>query len=300
MSGKPQKLLITILVALLAVIALLVFKTGKAPSAPPLPQPNGYDDLVKAGGMLWGRELDYTTMSETELSGLVGTNSEALKAASTGLSHECRVPPDYVALTSGAHLSDLRCFKGLAQAFAADGRLAEAENRPGDAAAAYLTDIRLGQQAARGGVMIDSLSGLACEAIGTERLGNLVPTLDAGQCRETAAALEAVESRRESPSAVLEQEKAFARRAYGLKGEMVRLLTFRSIRQREQRYAAKVAQQQARNCRLLIDLAVRAFELEQGRRPATLDELVPTYLKAIPQGPYSGTNIVKDPRATAP
>ena len=46
---------------------------------------------------------------------------------------------------------------------------------------------------------------------------------------------------------------------------------------------------------LLIDLAARAYELEKGHRPASLADLVPDYLKAIPQDPVTGTNMVFPP-----
>jgi len=41
---------------------------------------------------------------------------------------------------------------------------------------------------------------------------------------------------------------------------------------------------------LLIDLAARAYELDKGQSPANVADLVPDYLKAIPQDPFTGTN----------
>lgn len=37
-------------------------------------------------------------------------------------------------------------------------------------------------------------------------------------------------------------------------------------------------------------LAVRLFELDHGKRPATLSELVPQYLEAVPLDPLAGDN----------
>ena len=42
---------------------------------------------------------------------------------------------------------------------------------------------------------------------------------------------------------------------------------------------------------LLIKLASRAYELETGRPPKNPADLVPTYLKAIPRNPSTGTNM---------
>ena len=88
------------------------------------------------------------------------------------------------------------------------------ENRPADAAEAYLARIRLGHAISRGGVMIDSLVGMAIEALGMAPLEKLAPNLDAKQCREAASALETCESGREPAETILQQEKAWARRTF--------------------------------------------------------------------------------------
>ena len=71
------------------------------------------------------------------------------------------------------HLDELAGLNDLAQAFVAEGRLAEMENRPADAAKSYLDTIHLGNESARGGVLIDELVGIAIEAIGTSHLQNI-------------------------------------------------------------------------------------------------------------------------------
>ena len=47
--------------------------------------------------------------------------------------------------------------------------------------------------------------------------------------------------------------------------------------------------------KLLIDLAARAYELEKGKPPTGVADLVPDYLKAVPQDPFTGTNLVYSP-----
>jgi hypothetical protein len=46
---------------------------------------------------------------------------------------------------------------------------------------------------------------------------------------------------------------------------------------------------------LLIDLAARAYKLDKSKSPASISDLVPDYLKTIPQDPFTGTNIVYPP-----
>jgi hypothetical protein len=289
---QPAKLLIGFfVVAVLLIVAAAVFTFSQpAPPPAPLPQPNGYDDLVKAGQMLTDDASDYNAIHEEELRAFVTTNAEALKLARTGLGRECRVPLAF-STTNEVYVHHLPGIKRLAYTLAAEGRLAEMENRPADAAEAYLAVIRLGCAISRGGLIIDSLVSIAIDTIGTARLERLAPTLDAKQCREAASALEACEAQREPMEALLAQERAWARRTYGLQGQIARLFMFKTMRQSQQKWSAKAKAQQTRTRLLLIQLAARAYELEKGERPKSLADLVPVYLKTIPQDPGTGTNV---------
>jgi hypothetical protein len=233
---------------------------------------------------------DFSTMSEANLRALVMQNSEALKLVRTGLTHVCQVPLDFSAPNPSSY-TNLAVLKRLAQSVTAEGRLAELGNRPADAAEAYLTVIRLGYAIGQGGLLIDSLVGVAVEAIGTASMERLAPRLGAKQCREAAAALESCQEQREPAETILARERLWVRKAYGLKGQIARLLNFKSLRMSEQRMASKLTTQQTREQVLLIQLASRAYELEKGERPKTLAQLVPTYLKAIPQNLTTGTNM---------
>jgi hypothetical protein len=276
--------------ALLVVAALAYTLSQPPPAPPPLPSPNGYDDLMKACRMLADNTSDYGTLNEVDLRILVKTNAEALKLVTTGLSHPCQVPLDSFAAQE-PYWTNLAKLKLLAHALAAEGRLAELESRPTDAVEAYLTAIRLGHAMCQGGLVIDSLVGLAIEANGVVRMEKLALTLDAKQYRQAAAVLETCQNQCESLDTVLARERKWARRAYGIKGQIIRLLQYRSMRQVEQGAASKVQAMQARERRLLIDLAARAYELEKNERPKRLADLVPAYLKAIPQDPLTGTNM---------
>jgi len=290
MKQPVAKLLIGFfVVAVVLVVAVIIFAFSQ-PAPAPFPNPNGYDDFVKAGGMVTDDSSDYGTMSEEELRAFVKKNAEALKLARVGLGRECRVPLDYSA-TNATHLGDLAALKRLAQTFTVEGRLAEMENRPGDAAESYLGTVRLGHAITGGGVMIDALVSVAIEALGMEHLEKLTPNLDAKQCREVASALETAESGREPVETILKQEHAWQRRTFGFERPIDWLLHFRGEHEVEQRCASKVQRQQTRTRVLLIQLAARAYELEKGERPKGLADLVPGYLKSIPRDPLTGTNM---------
>ena len=56
------------------------------------------------------------------------------------------------------------------------------EGRTKDAVASYLDTIRLGRAVMRGGLIIDVLIGITCEAIGREGIANMRNSLSAGEC----------------------------------------------------------------------------------------------------------------------
>jgi hypothetical protein len=89
----------------------------------------------------------------------------------------------------------------------------------------------------------------------------------------------------------LARERTWSRRAYGFKGQITRLIAFKSLRQSEQRAVARAISLQTRERVLLIQFASRAYELEKGERPKGLADLVPAYLKTIPQDPLTRTNM---------
>jgi hypothetical protein len=254
-------------VALLLALAALVFALSQPKFAPPpLPNPNGYDELVQAGRMVSEDAGDFATMNDEDLRTLVRTNAETLRLTRMALSHACQVPLDYSPANS-VLLPELAGFKRLAYALSAEGRVAEMENRPGDAAEAYLTTIRLGQAVGHGGLIIHSLVGVAIEAIGTRGLENLLPNLDAKQCREAAAVVETCAAHHEQAAEVLAREKAWARRVFGLKGQVVRLFAYRSLQQNEQRAGAKLTANKARLQTLLSALAAQAGGLNETSQP---------------------------------
>ena len=69
-------------------------------------------------------------MKLEELRKLVAKNSDALQAARANLQEDCAVPLQFSQDYVSRHLPELADFKRLAQAFVAEGRLAEMENRP--------------------------------------------------------------------------------------------------------------------------------------------------------------------------
>jgi hypothetical protein len=95
----------------------------------------------------------------------------------------------------------------------------------------------------------------------------------------------------------VQQERAWSHRAYpGIKYRFSELVLSSSLKKALQGGEKRFEKRQITTRQLLIDLAARAYELDKGHRPASLADLVPDYLKVIPQDPLTGKNMVYSPR----
>ena len=56
-------------------------------------------------------------------------------------------------------------------------------------------------------------------------------------------------------------------------------------------FAKKCHQSELQRNRLIIDLAVRAYELDRGRPANSLNDLVPNYLESVPLDPATGAKL---------
>jgi len=275
------------------VCLLLFWDAEPLPPVPQLPHPNGYDDLVKAGQMITGEVWDYDKADLPKLREIVLTNAPALELARDGLSNRCEVTLPFSQSDMSNHSHDMLALRNLAQALATEGKLAAKENHFGKAIKSYMDLIHLGNESARGGVLMDQLLGTAMESICVVHLQQLVDQLDKSTCRETAATLETLDAQRQTWDDVMQQEHDWSRRTFpGIRYELARVMTRNSLNKIYQSAENKFDQQQIKTRQLIIDLAARAYELDKSHPPANLTDLVPDYLKAVPQDPFTGTNMV--------
>jgi len=275
---------------------LLFLKLEPLAPLAPLPNPNGYDDLVRAGQMVTGDPGIYGQMNEAQLRDLTTRNAEALQLLHAGLSNQCRVPVQFSVVYEENHVNDLVALRRLALTLAAKARLAEMEGHPGNAAESYLEVVHLGIESPRGGQVIDQLVGTAFEAIGVVGLQGLIGQLDAKTCREAAATMETLDAQRQSWNDVMLEERYWSLRTFpGIGNELGRLVMHNSLKESYQLAEEKLREQNKKAHQLMINLAARAYELDKGKRPANVAALMPEYLKAIPQDPVTGTNLILSP-----
>jgi hypothetical protein len=278
-------------------VMLLRELSAPLPPPPPMPDPNGYVELVKAGAMVSTNSWNHDAASLEQLRETTAANVKALALARAGFSNQCQVPLEFSHAFNENHLADFICIKELAHALVTEGKLAEMEKHPDDAAQSYLDTVRLGIESAHGGILIDQMVGTACEFLGVENLQKIADKLDAKSCRETASALESLDSQRQTWDEVMQQEHDWSRRTFtGLRYEIVRLMSHKSLEKNYQKAEEKFQEQQLATRQLTMDLAARAYNLETGHPATSPADLVPDYLKAIPQDPLTGTNLVYSPR----
>jgi len=295
MTKKTRNWLIALCILVFPFVlffGFMIFMEEPLPPPASLPNPNGYDDLVKAGKMVKGDYWDYDKASLEKLHGIVLTNAEALALARNALSNQCGVPLQFTKAYLTNHIQDLIAFRGLAQALVCEGRLAEKENRFNEAAKTYADAIHLGNEVAQGGLLVDAMLGIAIQSLGLAQLQTLATNLDAHSCRETIATLETLTTQRQSWAEIVRQENAWSRRTFGLRGQIMKVLYYSRREKNSQRAIDTIKSTEKKQGQLVIDLAARACELEMGKPPVGISDLVPEYLKAVPQDPTTGTNMV--------
>jgi len=282
---------------ILAAAACLVLLAGaffviEPPPAPAIqwPNPNGYDDLIKAAAMIVGQKPDCNFDNEgcvEEWKAFLETNSEAIKLARVGLTRESRVRMDLFDYFSASTL--------LAWILQAEGQVAEKENRSDDAIRSYIDLIRLGQQL-RGGAMISAIRGYAFESLGFVPLQEMTRQMTEEQRKQVVTNLTQLYVNRETFDEVMAMERSENRREKTLRERFSNLRYYFAGREAARKTNLRMTFARARMGLLLVDLAVKNYESEKGIFPKSLDELVPKFLPNLPKDDFSGNDFIYRPR----
>jgi hypothetical protein len=278
----------------MGLIAYQLVELNRPISRSPLPNPNGYDDFVKAGKLLVGDPVYFNRTNAVELRSNIASNAVALRLIRQGLTKKCRIARPISTNYISDRMTELMAAKRLAWLLEADAKLAELEHRTNDAASVCFEIIRFGQETCRGGVMIDRLLGLACEGIGRTTLQNIVNGLDAQQCRARIGELRIALANEEPTEDVLRNEEIWSRINSSLRERLqswIPISRFNPAKRVRQNFVKNCERSELQLKRMTIDLATRAYELDHGRHPKSLSELVPDYLDSIPTDPTTGTNL---------
>jgi len=183
--------------------------------------------------------------------------------------------------------------KQIAQLLAAEGRLAELEGRPEDAARSYLAAMRLGNEISRGGFVINRLVGIACSAIGSVPLAKLAPQLGCEQLRPIIAELHRLDQTSVIWNEVRRAENIFMRHELRKLPNPISWIPM-WWQARKSIQAAQIKHRQALSRMRLLEteLALRCYRAERAAPPAQLTQLVPQYLQRVPQDAFNGQPLV--------
>jgi hypothetical protein len=263
---------------------------------PALPQPNGYDDIVAAGKITEaGSPILNTAVEPTstaQLAAEVAKYSHAYKQLRLGMSRPCQVPvwpADGEPINIATSLPDIQAIRGAGRALMREAELARQQNRFADAARISIDIIRVGQASTRGGILMHYLVGVAVEGIGEASLYPAIAGLNAGECRRTIAALQQAERDREPLEAIQYRERIVSENALGWFGHFMVLLedivgsrgfTVQNARD------SLLRRYQTIDHLLMTEAALRAYQLEHGTFPESLNELVPQLLDQVLTDPY--------------
>lgn len=293
MLRNPRIILLALaVVVVLANVWLFAFTLGRPPASPPLPNPNGYDDFVKAAGLVTGDVTNADDLDPDALRALVATNAESLRLLRLGLTRQCALPPDSV-LAIGPGMADhVKALYRLANLLEAEGRLREIDDHLADALQSYVDSIRLGNEMSRGGFVAHRLVGCACEADAFIQLSRLVPTLEPKEARWLIAALEKIDSSAVAWDEVQRNEYRIHQSEPIGAGFAKRLMTRLKARPALRVFEMRHNQIAARLRLLAAALAVRCYQTEHSRKPTELKQLVPEYLQRVPLDPFSGRPMI--------
>jgi hypothetical protein len=286
-----------VLVMVLGNLALMacVFLGAVGPKPAPMPNPNGFDDFVKAVSMMRSTHKDFWDMSQPELKAFFTTNAPAMERGRRGLSRECRTPSDYSNDFMGQFIYTGMNVKELALAFNAQGKLAMLEGRTNDAVECYLDCIKVGEKFSHGAFMRARLVGIAYETIGRNGLQQFKTSLPEADSRKLALTLETIDDEEEPVENIWSHEKQYIRKGSSLKQKILESISWQAfidLRKMKQDFIGKCQTNTLQHRQLMLTFAARAYELDKGKPPASTADLVPDYLKRIPQDPATGTNLV--------
>ncbi len=295
-----RKISITLLVVATMLIAMLILVQSRNRATvvfPPPPSPNGYDDFVKAAGLVTANTSDVAVMEAGALRELIASNSVALNLIRTGLSHSCRAPTEAMVDPAATNvLERLAGFKRLAQLLNAEGCLAVMEGRTNEALIASLDGLRFGEESSRGGFVIDRLVGVACQAIAASSLGKLMPALSCEHSRPAIERLMDLDSNAVSWSEVMFCEKEYIRRQPQGLNPIRRAMDWWSTRSSLKRAKFKHDFMSAHIRLMAVELAVRCYSSENGKPPAQLFDLVPKYIPRVPLDPFTEKDFIYRPQ----
>lgn len=187
--------------AVLASVATIVFVINNIPPSITLPthktpNPNGWDDFVRAGKLLAKATESPVELSPTELATYAHDNAAALALAHDGLSKAVLCPPIRNGNDASKMLSELAAIRQTARALAGEATYYHNRGNHERSVDCLLDCIEMGVEVPRGGCYLTALMGRWVEEYGTNQLSSAIPGLTPQELAHVADRLERIRAKR--------------------------------------------------------------------------------------------------------
>jgi hypothetical protein len=265
------------------------------------PDPNGIDEVVAAGQSFSNSPLfNFLTRGfnfeppTDALAKEIELYSKAFSQLREGMSKEIQVvmfPEDGdLEAAQIRSMTEIRPIAFAAYALSSKSELARRLGRYGESAQHAIEAVRLGSRVSRDSdVNTLIFSTIVMEGIAAGKLFRVLPNLSSSECRDTIAALNTFEREREPLADAEFRDRIREENIIGWPGKFLSVLKASTNVRAEYLKHCLLRQQQARaiNRLLTLQLAVRAYQLENGSLPNKLEKLVPQYLEQLPFDPFN-------------
>jgi hypothetical protein len=258
-----------------------------------VPTGNHFDEIAAIAGQL--RVLNRTELSIADLRAAAPKSPapQQVEALYAELQRLLRLPnaagydPARDALMN--YSPPIQELRSLCRALLAESKAQRAAGKPELAADYAEACLRLGAMLRRGGTAVEALVGAALESVGQGELAALRPDLAPERSRALLHSLARTLAEQEDFEALRVRELDYENRAYGWQGrlENAAMQWIHGGAPWSSLYQAAAARNDAWNLLFQTDLAIRLFQHEHGRLPASLSELAPAYLPDVPRDPYA-------------
>jgi hypothetical protein len=276
------------LVSLIPLALLYKLMTPTPVPATPLPEPNGFHDLIAAGNMI-GRSAavslqGWDQLTVPKLRAEIAKHQAAFDRMELGLQRNSRNP--YV--FQDWPQENLPSLMHLQSALFARNALARRENDVDGQVACNLLLLRLSQEESRG-AGADCFGGWFAqyEKDGYTGIWSEVSKLSAEKCAEIIGKLRDLDVRREPWEERVAMQRVIEGNA-GWERHLRMILTDWSGEEFEKWGRIEECRRVAQLRMLTIKLALHVYRLEHDRLPANLEELVPRYVAEVPIDPFGG------------
>jgi hypothetical protein len=279
-------------------IAIVVASSvGHRPARPRLPDPNGYDDLARAGSLIqgqWPNKGDLARADPGEVRAFVEANKAALDLARVGLGRECVAPVEATQEGLGKQMERCGHIRSLSRLLTGEAIVREADGHFVEAAKSDRDALALGQALTQGGMGNDAMTGWVIQGVAIARLRKLRDRLPSDAIRDLLRDLESLDRRRVSVEAV---EAGWYGWYQGAFSPMQRtMLRWSGVEKRTRIQEAGMAERGRerieRSMRfLLVELAIHAYHEDRKTWPRSIDDLVPAYLASVPISSGTGKAI---------